>query len=463
MEGGEKVQDINLKALMKNTNYAEQKLKNTVKKDEDPEFSEVMTKKMSERETKPKIELEKKVSDENIQKEEPKNEEPKLIGNKNEKITQLIELLMPFKAGVGTPLISIDSIDQQHIDNLKQIVSELLLEGLSNENKGNKEFLVLKDFGLKAINITGLPNTAVNNDNTLKQDINNLASQIVGKLMTDSDFREQLMIKFNEAIQGSSNTSSEALKQALINKVSSMTNKDIDSKVIVDKNTIQPEVHKTLFKSDTETTKILSEDNKTQKVQFEGKVVNKEDKLLNYLVTEDSSKGAKENLSDRIANVVTRFEVIRSDKPLVVDAPVTINKDNFNADFIKAIKFMDINNIKELSVKVIPKDLGEIVIRLSLDNGVMKANITAANKETYNILNAQLPAISNQLTDQNMNIQSFNLSLSNGDNFLFSGNGNDQSEKKQQGKKATQTDGINSNEALVQGYDTEDSSINALA
>jgi flagellar hook-length control protein FliK len=271
------------------------------------------------------------------------------------------------------------------------------------------------------------------------------------------------MTKLNEVIQGSSNTSSEVLKQALINEVSSMANKDIDSKVIEHKNTIQPEVHKTLFKSDTETTKILSEDNKTQKVQFEGKVVNKEDKLLNYLITEDSSKGAKENLSDRIANVVTRFEVIRSDKPLVVDAPVTINKDNFNADFIKAIKFMDINNIKELSVKVIPKDLGEIVIRLSLDNGVMKANITAANKETYTILNAQLPAISNQLADQNMNIQSFNLSLSNGDNFLFSGNGNDQSERKQQGKKATQTDGINSNEGLVQGYDTKDSSINALA
>jgi flagellar hook-length control protein FliK len=454
MKGGEKVQSINLKALMKNTSYAEQKLKNTEKKGEVPEFSEVMTKKISERETKPNTA---------IQKEEPKNEEPKLIENKNEKITQLIELLIPFEAGVGNPLISIDSIDQQHIDNLKQIVSELLIEGLSNENKGNEEFIALKDFGLKAINITSLTNTAVNNDNTLKQDINNLASQIVDKLMVDSDFRQQLLINFNEAIQDSSNTSSEALKQALINEVSSMANKDIDSKVIEDKNTIQTEVHKTLFKLDAETTKILSEDNKTQKVQFEGKVVNKEDKLLKNLITEDSSKGTKENLSDRIANVVARFETIRADKPLLVDAPVTISKDNFNTDFIKAVKFMDINNIKELSVKVIPKDLGEIVIRLSLDNGVMKANIIAANKETYNILNSQLPAISNQLADQNMNIQSFNLSLSNGDNFLFSGNGNDQSERKQQGKKAVQVDGINSDEAPVQGYDTEDSNINAFA
>jgi flagellar hook-length control protein FliK len=459
MKGGEKVQSINLKALMKNTNNSEQKLKNTVKKDEAPEFSEVMTKKMSERETKPKAEAEKKVSDANIQKEEPMSEESELIENKNEKITQLIELLMPFEAAVQNPIISSEYFEQQHIDNLKQMVSELLLEGLSNENKGSKELLVLKDIELKAINITALPNIAVNSDNTLKQDINNLASQIVDKLIADSDFGAQLMTKLNEAIQGSSNTSSEALKQAL----SSMANKDIDSKVIEYKNTIQPEIHKTLFKPDTETTKILSEDNKTQKVQFEGKVVNKEDKLLNYLITEDSSKDAKENLSDRIANVITRFEVIRADKPLVIDAPVTISKDNFNTDFIKAIKFMDINNIKELSVKVIPKDLGEIVIRLSLDNGVMKANITAANKETYNILNAQLPVISNQLAEQNMNIQSFNLSLSNGENLLFSGSGNDQSERKQQGKKDTQVDGINSDEAPVQGYDIEDSNINALA
>nr|WP_286207961.1 flagellar hook-length control protein FliK [Clostridium caldaquaticum] len=123
---------------------------------------------------------------------------------------------------------------------------------------------------------------------------------------------------------------------------------------------------------------------------------------------------------------------------------------------------MDLNNIKELTVKIIPKELGEIVIRLTMDNGVLKANLTAANKDTFELLNSQLPIINNELSKQNMSIQSFSLSLYNGDNFLFNSNGNSEDSSRQQGRKGTKIT-ASGEEEVVEEYSLEQSNVNILA
>ena len=309
-------------------------------------------------------------------------------------------------------------------------------------------------------------NGLVNTENNLKQQVEVLVSQIIEKLSTDSDLRTQLISKMSGELQRASVNDNEVFKQAIIKELSSLVKQGTDNKIESHAPVMEFETLsniQTSEKGETETNEGSIERRNSENTEVNAKAVNKEDKLLKDLVLDDSTKSTKDSISDKIANVVTRFEAIRTDKPAVVEAQVVINRNNLNADFIKAVKFMEVNNIQELSVKVIPKDLGEIVIRLSMDNGVMKASISTSNKETYNLLNSQLTVISNQLADQNMNIQSFNLSLYNGDNFLFSGKGNDQDEKKQQGKKATKVNSVDSDEVMVQEYETESSNINALA
>lgn len=72
---------------------------------------------------------------------------------------------------------------------------------------------------------------------------------------------------------------------------------------------------------------------------------------------------------------------------------------------------MENNNVKNLTVKIEPKELGELVIKLTTENGIMKANITAATKEGYNLLNSSLADMSNQLNNGEVKIQHLSLSM----------------------------------------------------
>jgi flagellar hook-length control protein FliK len=451
VKGGEKMESINLKSLVKSEAYAEPKAKKAANQENNNEFSKIINKKLGEEGNNTKVALEHKISEKSNKAEDPKLKDDKVEADVNleetvnEQLMQLMQLLIGFGYQAGT----------QDTDKIKQILSEVLLSSISGEKHDdnvNTNILNLKTLNFKELDI----NELVNAENNLKQQIEPLASQIIQKISTDSDFRAELISKLSGNLQGTIVNDSKDFKKDIIKEISSLLKQDtnINSETV---NNIQPiEAKQSFEKDELETNKDTSGESKNYSPTFYGKTVDKEDKLLKDLLVEDGAK-------DKIANVVTRFEAIRTDKPAAVEAQVIMNKSNLNADFIKAVKFMDMNNIKELSVKILPKDLGEIVIRLSMDNGVMKASISASNKETYNLLNSQLTAISNQLADQNMNIQSFNLSLSNGDNFLFSGNGNDQGERKQHGHKASQVDDIESDETQVQGYAAEESNINALA
>ena len=69
------------------------------------------------------------------------------------------------------------------------------------------------------------------------------------------------------------------------------------------------------------------------------------------------------------------------------------------------------NNIKEMTVKINPGQLGEITIKVIEEGGVMKANIKASSKETYTLLSQQLGDIKKHLGEQNIKIQEVNISI----------------------------------------------------
>jgi flagellar hook-length control protein FliK len=161
-------------------------------------------------------------------------------------------------------------------------------------------------------------------------------------------------------------------------------------------------------------TKLISTSNSLTK--------SKDNEFLNQLV---DNKGSDDKYS-KIINVMNQFTVNTADlnnQNQDIQTQV-INKDNFTSDFIKSLNYMEDNNIKSMTVKIAPKELGEMLIKITSDGNIMKATITAANKDSYNLLNSNLHEINNSLNNQHIKIQSLDINIYNGDTTYFSDNSN---------------------------------------
>jgi flagellar hook-length control protein FliK len=145
-----------------------------------------------------------------------------------------------------------------------------------------------------------------------------------------------------------------------------------------------------------------------------------EEKFLSNFLSED-----KDDMKiSKAVNFMNQFETVKTlDSSKVQTLNLVIDKNNFGADVIKTIKFMEINNVKDLTVKMNPKELGEITIKIIIESGVMKASISAQNKETYNLLNQNIQDISDKLKNMDIKIQSLDINIYE-DSTFFNKNSN---------------------------------------
>jgi flagellar hook-length control protein FliK len=192
-------------------------------------------------------------------------------------------------------------------------------------------------------------------------------------------------------------------------------------------------------KPDTSLKKVVETQSKTAAngEKIDSSSLEKENKLLLKLASEDKNS-SKDDMSSKIARVTNLATSLQAEKSLPVELsekmPV-VNRQTFNNDLIKSMKYMELNDVKELTVKVMPKELGELFIKITREGEVVKAQITATNKEAYNVLNSNLSDITKQLSEQNIKIHSFNVEIFNGDSSFYNQNsknenGNSQSKRK---------------------------------
>lgn len=141
----------------------------------------------------------------------------------------------------------------------------------------------------------------------------------------------------------------------------------------------------------------------------------KEEKVLMKFLDDDSSITSTKNLNNynKLNGLPTSSDEVKM--------PVTVNKETLGMDIIKNVKFMMKDAISELKVKVYPKELGEMTIKILSEEGIMKAEIKATSKETYNLLNSNLNEIKKLLENQDIKIQEVNIGLYSEDTTFFSG------------------------------------------
>jgi len=141
------------------------------------------------------------------------------------------------------------------------------------------------------------------------------------------------------------------------------------------------------------------------------------DKFLKCIIDDDK----KSNNIQKTVNFMNQFKTFElGDSGAVKHAKsIVINKNNFVYDVVKSVKFMNDNGLKNLSVKIMPKELGEIMIKVTMDSGVMKAQISASNKETFNLLNANMQNITDKINSSDIRIENIDINLNNdGSNFF---------------------------------------------
>ena len=183
-----------------------------------------------------------------------------------------------------------------------------------------------------------------------------------------------------------------------------------------------------------------------------------EDNFLNKLLSAD-----KDDVKiSKAVNFMNQFQTVKtSDASKVLSANLVVDKNNFEADVIKSVKFMEVNNIKDLTVKMNPRELGEITIKLTMESGIMKASILAQNKETYNLLNNNVLDIQDRLKNMDIKIQSLDINVYEDSTFFnknSSGNNNNNNEKQDNNSK-TNVD-IDDDVDISSSYVIEDNQVN---
>lgn len=176
--------------------------------------------------------------------------------------------------------------------------------------------------------------------------------------------------------------------------------------------------------------------------------------------------GKTDNKISRTTNFMAQFNNVKGDNIAAKNGiqELTLNKTTFNSDIIKTVKYMDLNNIKQLTVKITPKELGEITINLTMEDGKMKAALTASNKDAYNILNSNLQDLSNRFENNDIKVQGFSLNLYHEDTTFF----NDESKKWSQSEsgkknKNLSVSSLSDDEEIPQEDYYGDNNVNILA
>lgn len=148
-------------------------------------------------------------------------------------------------------------------------------------------------------------------------------------------------------------------------------------------------------------------------------------------VFNESSKNIKagtnniENNEFSILNPST-FSISDANKSIKDMAPQVIRNQYITHDVVQAVKYLNINNIEELNVKMSPKELGEINIKFLKSETENKFIITLSNRDAFALLSENIKEIQNHLNNFDMKMNQVSVEIYSNNQNDFSGNFNKQ-------------------------------------
>lgn len=210
--------------------------------------------------------------------------------------------------------------------------------------------------------------------------------------------------------------------------------------------------------------------------------------MLKMVFNIDKSNGEQKGEEDILAKLMTMDEdtnkvkdYIVEDTPIFTEVlnskndvasniisevkPVSVSRETVATDVVSNVNYMVKNQVEQLTVKIYPKELGEITIKIISEDGIMKADIKSTSKETYTLLNSNMEEIKKHLSNESLIIKEVNIGLYE-DTTYYSGQGfsnefND--ERNKENYFVEDNDSINIHKEENEEISEEISNVNLLA
>ncbi|MCC0627649.1 MULTISPECIES: flagellar hook-length control protein FliK [unclassified Clostridioides] len=246
-----------------------------------------------------------------------------------------------------------------------------------------------------------LLNLLKNNDKKDK-DINSILDNIE-KLNISDELKQELKL-YKNILNKIANQNSE-LNKANMNNSDDMQNLDI------------MKLRELLDNNANENFEVISKttENDTKSIDLYNFDSNRMDNLNSNKQRDDSS-----NILEKLAGVNGNKS---GNFGQAINKSVDINKiknDNVNLkqiesnvmdDSIRAIKHMKTNDIQELTIKLRPKELGDMNIQLLKDGESMRAVVTVFNKDVFDSINKNITDLKQHLELTNVNIKDVSVQM----------------------------------------------------
>lgn len=331
-----------------------------------------------------------------------------------------------------------DTKDAENISKLKEKLGELEEKSKSASKDEIGDILselaaLLLQFGIKEdlkvdgkINPEILKNITdvINNVKSVNNNLSNIMEDIMKLLKNDSikdkldtdtlKVMEKVLSNITSNLVEDNSEEVKGIKSNIKNLMSEISNiinekQGKGEKVL----TLEDILNKNYSQSNSDSE--AEKENSNTSASKDSKIDSKEDKFLKALADDDN----KDSTLNKINLFASRGAVIQNQGVNATARGLSVNKATFVEDFIKDVKFMSNNGLKELTVKVNPGNLGEITIKLIQEDNVLKANLKASSKETTALLSQNLAEIKKQLSEQNIKVSDVNIELYQDDTTFF--------------------------------------------
>lgn len=266
---------------------------------------------------------------------------------------------------------------------------------LEEENTYEKDYSKINEILQQLINL-------LKNNDKKDKDINSILNDIE-KLNVSDEFNQEL--KLNKNMLNKIVNQNAELNKDNTNKSDDVQNLDIMKlREFLDNNT----------NGDFEVISKTTEED-TKSVDLYNFNSNRMDKLNSNKQREESSDileklaGANGNKSGNFSQVINKSMDINKTKNDNVNLKHI--ESNVMDDSIKAIKHMKANDIQELTIKLRPKELGDMNIQLLKDSESMKAVVTVFNKDVFDSINKNITDLKQHLELTNVNIKDVSVQM----------------------------------------------------
>ena len=109
-----------------------------------------------------------------------------------------------------------------------------------------------------------------------------------------------------------------------------------------------------------------------------------------------------------------------------------IRKEYIESDIVKTVKYLSTNGLEEITIKISPKELGDMTIRLIKTEEETNVNIVLSKEDMFEIVSENISDIVQHLDELDINIKDISIDMKKDNQNSFSENLNHEFNKKNQ-------------------------------